>query len=399
MIIFLVSILLASCQPRNQQVTGPYSKTQTEGSLEEKEPTPNSKEPQDSNQAFNPESALPNYRKEDLPKGFNRNPQTDPKDPKDEGKKLQMLRVPFYRILWMNLTQKTWGDTVNKWGGKLVGDPLSQVGIGATPRPDFVEPGSIAIFQPMPPLRDEAIETGYRVLGHTVQASLGLPTYPTALFALMPGEKDPLMAEPDDFELLYSEGALGYNELYAKCLSPKNQMKVYVITELQTYCADYLPEIYGNISNTHVSGYQVDPNSGPVRWKNWFDVLTVAIWRPLPREGYGCLGFFATNGEGGKPKSEMVDPEYGPSGAQSEMGQAYCLKEDLLSPGELGEAIGQTRNGKITFHKIRAKNPEEGYDETHFFYAKKTADQDIKDKLWVVKKSILKIHPDESLDE
>lgn len=424
-IFFLLSISLVfsaitACSPSSSDTAakskGPVSSsncTKTSGSKKNsdcnataKSETKNtssesSEEDEEDFDSFDPENAVPNYRNEQVYNNFNRDiPQGEERDPADAGKIFQISRVPYYRIMWMNLSKETWADTVHHWVNNNIANPLTEAGATAPlPGDAYKQPDQISVFQPMPRLRQDAIENGgYHVVGYTVHAKLSMPSYPTAVLATMPGEKPDVWAEPDDYELVYSQGVPGYPEMYEECLSPEAQKKIGIDTTLQEKCAGYLPEIFGNFSNINQSSYSIDGSGMPTRWKNWFDVITIGIWRPIPRKGYGCLGYVASNGELDKPKVEMADPRYGVS-YQTEQAGTYCIREEYLVEGMLGSLIAKTKDGKVAFYEIRAKDPKVGYDKSNFFYAKAIPELPSQkdEKLWVLKKEILKELEDDTL--
>ena len=351
--------------------------------------------------SFDPDTAVPNYRNEQLPGRFNEDSiEVEQVDPSLQGKVFQVSRVPYYRILWMNLSQSTWTDTVHHWINNNLATPLSNAGATAPlPYDAHQDPDQISIFQPMPRLRTDALEQGgYRVVGYTAHASLTMPSFPTAVLAAVPGQPADIWTQAADYELVFSLGVPGYPQLYEQCLTQEAQIAMAVNTQLQDICSGYLPEIFGNFSNINQSSYSIDGSGAPTRWKNWFDVITIGIWKPVPPPGYKCLGYAASNGELDKPKVELANPQYGPT-YQSEQAGLYCIKEDYVTEGRIGRLIRRTKDGRVALYRIRAKDPKIGYDKANFFYAKAFPPLKLQkdEKVWVLKKAILKEHPDDKL--
>lgn len=346
---------------------------------------------------FNPDHAVPSYRSEEVGRQFNQTKiEKDKPDPLNAGKVFMISRVPYYKIIWMNLTQKNWADSAHNWAVNNISQPLSKGGFAGAG--DIAQqPDRISIFQPIPELKIEAIaQGGFRVVGYAANNKLALPSFSTAVLAATPDQKSDIWAQPSDYQMIYNQGKPAYQELSEKCLTQEAQMEIFVNTQLYDICSGYLPEIFGNYLNTvNSNSYSIDGSGAPVRWKDWFKAINVAIWRPIPPSGYSCLGYLASNDGLDKPKIEMADPQSGPS-SRSEQAALYCIKSSYVVEGILGEEIGKTIDGKVAFYKIKAKDPTVGYDDANFFYAKaypELAEQK-DEKLWVLKKNILRVLED-----
>ena len=123
------------------------------------------------------------------------------------------------------------------------------------------------------------------------------------------------------------------------------------------------------------SGLLVDYTFNPatMSYNSGYDLLlqhsSVRFWRPIPDDGYECLGDVVTNT---LAKPQFVDDnDTSPFRDYREVTRAavYCVKKDLVVPGVLKPENLIMQDGKVFLYKIVAANDLVGYSSGNLFYA------------------------------
>lgn len=228
-----------------------------------------------------------------LPDGFNRPGQTIAPIKIEEGKIFWAQQVSVYRSIWF--------------------DALAEVTIHQPLLMPIVMAGNILQF---------------KYIGFTYHLDYDQPEFSTTILALN-GRDPQAFAVPTGFELVFErQQGLDFNEIYQKCYGVEGEL---------------VPE-WINKCRFLVKSTTED---GRMKAEEFLRRRNIAVWRPIPPEGYKCLGYLVTNSGTGSPNEPILNIDQ--TGIYSyrhgiEYAPTFCVSEQYLAPGKPG------RKHRLPYH-------------------------------------------------
>jgi hypothetical protein len=303
-------------------------------------------------------STPPAFASHDLGTGFNR-PMGSAGTAADPANiMIRVLHTNYYRPVFLNLIEK---------------------------------PEAFAIYQPMPITQvrktgNNAQIDSYYIAGHAYSAQLGYPNHATLMLAY---NTDPnVLAPPKSYSRIwYKEVSQKANDLFAKCEEMGGGHDgSYPNMSATTMCQGLGSSVSSSFGVT-IFNYQ-----------QLFDILGVFFWKPIPYEGFQCLGHISSNGSGNMPVSVLdvnqqftgLGTSYNPSITVSAM---YCVKNDYVVEGKIGNILLQSADKSLILYEIIPKDSN-GFDSGNLFYAQSCpsripANCPVKEKVYVLNKNYL----------
>ncbi|MCB9229347.1 MAG: hypothetical protein H6618_07025 [Deltaproteobacteria bacterium] len=420
-----ILLLLFACTPQEKSSVNNQNEHQKNLSEQTSDPaTDSQKTGQDEEDPFhslnNQNDGIPTYDQANLDPYFNRQkPKT--REVPDDYKEAPLLvkKSKYYRGIWLDLRKQVWKG-FDEFTGKISGaaksvlidDNMSDYLLSVFRSPDKPKVKKISIWQPLqaPSLLSFApdIPLNFYLAGHIAWPKLSHPEASTVVLSPNPfsdNADDSIIAPPEDYELIYRSAGEFTQDTLDMCEKIEINMfsgaDVFPPIEDLTYCETILP---GTLMGYRQEGAGRAGNYNPYTgtYNNAFDELfkkqSVAIWNPIPRKGYHCLGQVSTNGKMEKPYTER---DFAQSQVDIGVGDRYamyCVREEHTTEGILSFPPMMT-DGEVTIFRVIAKNPDEGFDGANFFYAYKGL-PDVKSlseiKVWTLRKQSIRLLEDDS---
>lgn len=368
-----------------------------DGSCEKKEEEVNPFEDQDYE-----EEAVPNFDYANLGNDFNREKIQKQKLPKEfEDVPLIVKLVPTYRPIWYDLRGELWAE-FNRFIGAfqdVIEAPLQEVGeyvnnVIRPPDADLTK--EMSIYQPLHTYTvfefdDQPLQ--FYIVGHAANPKVQFPLTPTLVISPSPYVKENMnaIAPPKNYELVYERDGNFTQDALNRC--SKTQMEAYEGKKQYPDIEILTRDCEGIIPGMLMGSYNQATGTYSDAFDELFKKQSVAIWKPIPQDGYKCLGHIATNGSKNKPYTEKDFSQSLVDIGVSQKYAMYCIKEEYVVKGKLKGLV--TNDGQITIFKIEAAD-DSGYDDGNMFYAmsglpSKKKINEAEEDLWVLKKESIKV--------
>ncbi len=274
----------------------------------------------------------------------------------------------FYRAIWLDVQS---GGFMRLPPGDARGADLRDVIKGIT------EPSQASAHQPIPPpVRVGETMITFSILGHAFTPAIEAPTFGTAVLSSSGVDQQGPVAPPDNYKLVYEHVGVDLNEILKECASPEGAESA----RMQNKCGKY----------------QQYTRSGSLKIQDLFNKKNVAIWKPVPPEGYKCLGYLATNGQNQKPYTNFDSSgEYVEQGMDYAM---YCVQDKYVVEGKLSKPVLTLPylSKGISFFATIVPKDDKGYG-ANLFHVVNVEDKDNlasvfeKEKVYVLNKDFIEI--------
>lgn len=238
----------------------------------------------------------------------------------------------------------------------------------------------ISIHQAMPdavtlkPV-DVAMGTQFHVVGHTVYREAKFPPYSSPVVSVYNAKDPDAMKPPKRYVEVYRLQGLDVTDLIKRCIEMQEKQakaagahgSMPPVTDT-IYCGIMLQGM--GALTSYEAALQGQSN---LSIDYFTKKLSVYIWRPIPPEGYQCLGDVVTNtavppgnlSDTMNMASQIGSAEYSQM-SQTQEYATYCIKQAYLAEGRMFEYF---HNDEVAIYAVGPKG-NDGYDaKSGFFHA------------------------------